>query len=405
MPMAGAAHRAQRVPVPASRFRASPSGAFGSAGFGASAATPMSSGKCVGGWQGLAMGSARSSVAAQAFVKEGPITITILGATGLVGLELLELIPRAWPGSKLQLFASRDKTLEYKGVKYEIKAADNLEKPDAPKGDLAMVALDDDFSRRYVPRLLELGYRVVDKSNCYRMDPNVPLVVGGVNTDLVTPDVKLVANPNCNTIPFCLAVAPIQKLYGLKGATVSSYQAISGAGVGALDDFLNKCKDGYAEPNRIGTQWDPNGYAGNVVPHNGKTDDSGYSAEEQKLMFESRKILREPDFAISAQCCRVPVAVGHYENAWVTFGQKITPDDAHQVLSDSGRAPFVRYIPGPAGDGISSVAGVQNRDVAMVGRTRSDRRDPEECTLCITVAADNLRLGAATNAVRIASKW
>jgi len=409
MPMAGAAHRAQRVPVPASRFQASPSGAFGSAGFGASAATPMSSGKCVGGWQGLAMGSARSSVAAQAFVKEGPITITILGATGLVGLELLELIPRAWPGSKLQLFASRDKTLEYKGVKYEIKAADNLEKPDAPKGDLAMVALDDDFSRRYVPRLLELGYRVVDKSNCYRMDPNVPLVVGGVNSDLVTPDVKLVANPNCNTIPFCLAVAPLQRKYGLKGATVSSYQAISGAGIGPLDDFLAKCAAGYKEGQekgmRIPTQFDPTGYASNVFPHNGKTDDSGFSSEERKLIFESRKILREPDFDVNAQCCRVPVAVGHYENAWVTFDNPVSPDDAQAVLTDSAQAPFVHYIPGAAGDGISTLAGLQWRDDSVAGRVRSDPRDASGKTLCMTVLADNLRQGAATNAMRVASCW
>merc|ERR1719301_501437 len=159
--------------------------------------------------------------------------------------------------------------MEFEGKSYPIRAASDLEKPDAPKGDLAMVALDDDHSRKYVPILLELGYRVVDKSNTYRMDPNVPLVVGGVNSDLVTDDVKLVANPNCNTIPFCLAVAPLQRKYGLKAATVSSYQAISGAGVGTLDDFLTKCADGYAQKNRIGTQFDKMGYAGNVFPHNG----------------------------------------------------------------------------------------------------------------------------------------
>merc|ERR1719311_1438215 len=206
----------------------------------------------------------------------GDPVVTILGATGLVGQELLRLIPRAWPNAKLQLFASRDKTMEVDGKTYEAKAAEGLEKPDAPKGDLAMVALDDDYSRRYVPRLLELGYYVVDKSNCYRMDPKVPLVVGGVNSDLVTDDVKLVANPNCNTIPFTLAVAPLQRKYGLKAATVSSYQAISGAGVGTLDDFLGKCAEGYAKKNRIGTVFDPKGYAGNVFPHNGNTDDSGF---------------------------------------------------------------------------------------------------------------------------------
>merc|ERR1740138_1019013 len=335
----------------------------------------------------------------------GDPVITILGATGLVGQELLRLIPRAWPNAKLQLFASRDKTMEVDGKTYEVKAADGLEAADAPKGDLAMVALDDDFSRRYVPRLLELGYRVIDKSNCYRMDPNVPLVAGGVNTDLVTDDQKLIANPNCNTIPFCLAVAPLQRKFGLKGATVSSYQAISGAGIAPLDTFLEKCAKGYAEANRIGTQFSASEYSGNVVPHNGKTDESGFSAEERKLIFESRKILRLPDFDVSAQCCRVPVAVGHYENAWVTFNQPITVDQAKDILTDSKQAPFVFFKPGPVGEEVSSLESVKFRDGSIAGRMRPDPRDKTGATLCMTVAGDNLRLGAATNAMRIASRW
>merc|ERR1740138_1626154 len=335
----------------------------------------------------------------------GDPVVTILGATGLVGQELLRLIPRAWPNAKLQLFASRDKTMECDGKTYEVKAAEGLEAADAPKGDLAMVALDDDFSRRYVPRLLELGYYVIDKSNCYRMDPNVPLVAGGVNTDLVTDDVKLIANPNCNTIPFCLAVAPLQRKFGLKGATVSSYQAISGAGIKPLEAFIDDCAKGYAQKNLIGTQFDASKYAANVMPHNGKTDASGFSSEERKLIMESRKILRLPDFDVSAQCCRVPVAVGHYENAWVTFGQKVTPEMAEAVLTDPKQAPFVEYKPGASGDGMSTLAGVANRDNTVAGRVRPDPRDASGATLCMTVSADNLRQGAATNAMRVASCW
>lgn len=337
--------------------------------------------------------------------KEGAKVITILGATGLVGQELLQLIPRAYPDAELHLFASKDREWTYDGKTYKVQAAEALEKPDAPKGDLAMVALDDDFSRRYVPRLLELGYRVIDKSNTYRMDPDVPLVAAGVNSDLVTEDVKLVANPNCNTIPFCLAVAPLQRKYGLKGATVSSYQAISGAGIGPLTNFLEKCKDGYSNQNLIGTQFDAGAYAGNVVPHNGNTDDSGFSSEERKLVFESKKILRLPEFDVSAQCCRVPVAVGHYENAWVTFDKPVSPDTAQSVLTDPEQAPFVQYKDGPVGDGVSSLASVAARDDTVVGRVRPDPRDSSGSTLCMTVVADNLRLGAATNAIRVASCW
>jgi aspartate-semialdehyde dehydrogenase len=334
----------------------------------------------------------------------GDPVIAILGATGLVGQELLELIPRAYPNAKLQLYASSKKTMECHGKTWEINAATDLEGPNPPKGDLAMVALDDAFSAKYVPILLEQGYRVVDKSNTYRMDPKVPLVVGGVNSDLVTDDVKLVANPNCNTIPFCLAVAPLQRKYGLKAATVSSYQAISGAGVGPLDDFLQKCADGYAAKNRIGSNFDPVGYAGNVFPHNGNTDDSGFSSEERKLIFESQKILRQ-EYEVSAQCCRVPVAVGHYENAWVTFGEKVTPEMAGEVLKDSAQAPFVQYKEGASGDGLTTLTGLETRDDTVAGRVRPDPRDKSGQTLCMTVLADNLRQGAATNAMRVASCW
>src|SRR6266545_4371418 len=151
--------------------------------------------------------------------------ICILGATGLVGRETLDLVERAWPG------------------------AERLEAADAAGGELAFVALDDDHSARYVPRLLDLGYRVVDKSNTYRMDPKVPLVVAGVNCDLLTSGVRLAANPNCTTIA--------------------------------------AARRAYAEPDRLGARLDPAGYTGNTVPHNGKTDESGFSSEERRLMFES----------------------------------------------------------------------------------------------------------------------
>lgn len=331
--------------------------------------------------------------------------ICILGATGLVGAELLDLIERAWPDAKLHLFASRDRAIEHNGKKLQVFAAQKLETDAAPRGDVAFVALDDDHSKRYVPRLVELGYRVIDKSNTYRLDPDVPLVVAGVNSDLVTDEVKLVANPNCTTIPFTLAMAPLQRKWGLVGAQVSSYQAISGAGVAALDGFLADSRKGYAESERLGASFDVDAYAGNVVPHNGKTDDTGFSSEERKLINESRKILRLPEFQISAQCCRVPVAVGHYENAWFTLERETTVGDLEAALADTKSAPFVRLVAGPAGEGLSALHCTKHRDEALVGRIRKDPRDASGRHFCATVVADNLRLGAATNAVRVASRW
>jgi aspartate-semialdehyde dehydrogenase len=331
--------------------------------------------------------------------------ICILGATGLVGRETVDLVERAWPGASLSLYASRDQATSAGGKTYDVLAAARLEDPSAPRGDIAFVALDDEHSKRYVPRLLELGYRVVDKSSTYRADPSVPLVTAGVNHDLVTDAVRLVANPNCTTIPLMLALAPLQRRFGLVSATVSTYQAVSGAGVAALDQFLVDAQRGYAEPERLGLRFEQKAYSGNTVPHNGGTDASGFSAEERKLTFESRKILRLPELAISVQCCRVAVAVGHYENAWLTLGKPAGLDEIASALGDSKLAPFVRFLAGAAGEGLSALACVHDRDRALVGRLRADARDPSGRSVCLTVVGDNLRLGAATNAVRIASRW
>src|SRR5262249_20294750 len=152
----------------------------------------------------------------------------------------------------------------------------------------------------------------------------------------------------------------------------------------------------------IGVPFDPAAYAGNTVPHSGGTDDSGYSSEERKLMFETRKILDLPELAIGVQCCRVAVAVGHYENAWITLQRALHPDDVARLL---GAATFVSYLPGAAGDGLSALACVHDRDRVLVGRLRRDPRDATRRTVCLTVVGDNLRVGAATNGVRIGSRW
>lgn len=333
--------------------------------------------------------------------------ICILGATGLVGGELLTLIDRAWPAATLCLYASRDRTLVHADRELEVFAAERLTEPGAPRGDLAFVALDDEYSARYCPRLLELGYRVIDKSNTYRMNPDVPLIVAGVNHRRVLADTTLVANPNCTTIPLTLALEPLRARFGGLGEiTVSTYQAISGAGLAPLEDFIDKAAAGFGrmrvEKDVIGLGLDPAAYAGNVVPHSGKTDDSGFSSEERKLMFESRKILELPDLAISAQCCRVGVPVGHYENVWIELAEPANEAAIAEVFAE---APFVHYFPGAEGASLSALATVHHRDHALVGRLRADNRDWSSRRFCLTVAADNLRLGAATNAVRIASAW
>jgi aspartate-semialdehyde dehydrogenase len=331
--------------------------------------------------------------------------ICILGATGLVGRELLHLVPRAWPGAQMDLYASRDQELEHEGRHFAVRGAHALDAVDAAGGDLAFVALDDEHSARYVPRLRALGFRVVDKSNTYRADPAVPLVVAGVNDGLVGADVDLVANPNCTTIPLALVLAPLRRRFGLRDLAVATYQAISGAGLATLDQFLLDTRVGYQQQGRLGLQLSPTGYAGNTVPHGGKTDDSGYSAEERKLMTETCKILAAPTLRVSAQACRVPVAVGHYEQAWLGLERAAAPSEVLAALAEPREAPLVRVVPAPDGAGLSALACVHDRDHALVGRVRPDPRDLEGRGVCLTVAGDNLRVGAATNAVRVAARW
>lgn len=333
--------------------------------------------------------------------------VCILGATGLVGAELLELIPRAWPGSAIDLYASKAQELVHKGTRHAVKAAPDLEKPDAPRGDLAFVALDDEHSARYVPRLLELGYRVVDKSSVYRMDPKVPLAVAGVNCDLVA-TTRLAANPNCTTIPLAMCLQVLRQRWGIEDVLASTYQAVSGAGKATLLDFLSGSRDGYErvarEQDIIGTGHDVSAYVANVVPHNGKTDESGFSSEERKLMQETRRILDLPELPISAQCCRVPVAVGHYENIWVRFRETTSVAEIESALAGAA-SRWIDLFPGSEGSGLTALATVQRRDRALVGRVRRDPRGADGRSFCLTVAGDNLRLGAATNAVRVASRW
>jgi aspartate-semialdehyde dehydrogenase len=306
------------------------------------------------------------------------------------------------------LFASRAQTLTRKGKLYPVLPADELERPDALQGDLAFVALDDAHSARYVPRLLALGNRVVDKSSVYRSDKAVPLIVAGVNCELATKNIRLVANPNCTTIPLAMCMSVMHRKWGVEDAIVSTYQAVSGAGKDALAAFLGNAAKAYAQMAETGEitgeSLDLGDYVGNTVPHNGRTDSSGISAEEWKLMNETKRILDAPALAISVQCCRVPVAIGHYENVWLRIGENV-PVAAIEQQFASAASRWIRLVPGAEGAGLTALAAVHHRDEALVGRIRKDPRDAQGRTICLTVAADNIRCGAATNAVRIAERW
>ena len=212
--------------------------------------------------------------------------ICILGGTGLVGRETLELAQRAWPDAQLDLYASRDQELEHGGKKFAVAAASQLEQATAARGDLAFVALDDEHSKRYVPRLLELGYRVIDKSNTYRADPKVPLVVAGVNGARVDETVRLVANPNCTTIPLALALQPLLHEYGLQSVTVSTYQAVSGAGIVAFDGGYREFGHETAQAGIRAFRW---------VGNDGGSGEILLPAECRKLADLNKRLLSKLD--------------------------------------------------------------------------------------------------------------
>jgi aspartate-semialdehyde dehydrogenase len=237
------------------------------------------------------------------------------------------------------------------------------------------------------------------------MDPKVPLAVAGVNCDLVGPS-RLVANPNCTTIPLAMCLSVLHRRWGLEDVVVSTYQAISGAGKAPLLDFLDSANRSYEhsgeERDLLGLGLDASAYVGNTVPHSAKTDNTGFSSEERKLMSETKRILGIDDLSISVQCCRVPVAVGHYENAWVCFRQPAHLNELERAFAD---ARWIDLFRGSDGSGLTALATVHRRDRALVGRIRRDPRSPDNRSYCMTIAADNIRLGAATNAVRVASRW
>ena len=262
----------------------------------------------------------------------------------------------------------------------------------AARPDIAIFSAGADASRQYAPLFAKNGCFVVDNSSAWRMEKDIPLVVPEINADTITADTKIIANPNCSTIQMVLAISRLHKAYGIKRIVVSTYQSVSGSGMKGLKQL--DCEEHGKESD---TPAYPHHIHRNILPHGGSFCDNGYTTEEEKLVNETRKILGRPDIAVSATVARVPVIGGHSESVNVEFERPYDLDEARQLINDT---PGVVIVDDPAQNLYPTPETAYDRDEVFVGRLRRDFSIANGLNMWIV--SDNIRKGAATNAVQIA---
>jgi len=327
------------------------------------------------------------------------LNVAVVGATGMVGNELLRVLSqREFPGDRVVALASeRSKglTVQYNGSSIKVEELNES----AFKGiDIALFAASGDIALMYGPVAAESGALVIDNSSAWRMKQNVPLVVPEVNGDDIRDNEGIIANPNCCAIPLTVILNPLKKKAGLARVLVSTYQSASGAGRPLVDELEEQTK-AIAQGEEPPVVVYPYQLAYNVVPGGWRPEPGGYNEEEVKIVNETRKILHEPDLRITATCVRVPVPVGHGESVFVETAEAISADEVRELLSKSPGVvveddPHARLYPTPHG--------VAGKDEVFVGRIRDDASTRHG--LVLWIVSDNLRKGAALNAVQIAEQ-
>jgi len=325
--------------------------------------------------------------------------VAIVGATGLVGQEFIRVLEqRHFPMSSIRLYASDrsvGKRLKVNNQEIEVKKT----APDSFEGiDIALFSAGADISRQFSPLAARAGATVVDNSAAFRMEPDVPLVVPEVNPEDVKDHRGIIANPNCSTIQMVVALYPLHKVNPIKRITVATYQSVSGTGSAAIEELRVQSKvildGGKATPEVY-----PYQIAFNLLPEIDVFLDNGYTKEEWKMVEETRKIMHAPDIAISATCVRVPVYVGHSEVVQAEFTRPMSVEEARHLLAQS---PGVEVMDDPRTRLYPYPALAAGRDEVFVGRIRRDASHPNG--LVLWIVSDNIRKGAALNAVQIAEE-
>ena len=326
--------------------------------------------------------------------------VAILGATGLVGRTMLALLEqRGFPVERPRLLAGdrgQARTLPFRGAELPVEPVG----PDAFRDiELALFASANDVSRQWAPVARDAGAVVIDNSSAFRYDDDVPLVVPEINGRLLERKPALIANPNCSTIAIVLPLAALAPVATLRRLVVSTYQSVSGAGGDVLAELERGIRDGLDGPPPPRDGGLPP-LAWNVVPHIDRFEDNGYTREEMKIVWETRKILAMPELAVTATAVRVPVRVGHAAAVTATFDRPVSPGAARELW----RAfPGIEVVDDPAAAAFPTPLAAAGRDPVVVGRARVDLTDPHG--LVFFLCSDNLRKGAALNAVQIAEAW
>jgi aspartate-semialdehyde dehydrogenase len=327
------------------------------------------------------------------------LNVAVVGATGMVGHEMLRVLAqRNFPSERVTALASersRGLTVPYNGSSLNVEPLDEK----AFQGvDIALFAASGDIGLMYGPLAAESGALVIDNSSAWRMKENVPLVVPEVNIDDIRENEGIIANPNCCAIPLTVILNPLKNAAGLERVLVSTYQSASGAGRALVDELEEQTRaiaDG-AEPAVVAY---PYQLAYNVVPGGWRPEPEGFNEEEVKIVNETRKILHLPELRIVATCVRVPVPVGHGESVFVETKKKITADEARTLFAT---APGVIVEDDPHAKLYPTPHDVAGKDEVYVGRIRND--PSSDNGLALWIVSDNLRKGAALNAVQIAEQ-
>ena len=324
-------------------------------------------------------------------------TVAVLGATGAVGQEMIKILQeRNFPVGKLLPLASArsaGKTLKFRGEDVTILEA----RDEAFAGvDIVLGAAENDIAKRFAPAIVKAGAVFVDNSSAFRLDPNVPLIVPEINPGDVKDHHGIISNPNCSTIITVTAVNALNSIAPIRAMTASTYQAVSGAGAGGPIELMNE-----VQALGHGETYEPKVFshqiAFNLIPQIGGEQFEGYTSEEMKLQNEGRKIMHLPELKVSCTCVRVPVVRSHSISVSLHFDRPVSVKEAREVLA---KAPGCRLVDDLANKQYPMPLDTSDQDIVFVGRIRPDLTDDNG--LCLWCCGDQVRKGAATNAIQIA---
>lgn len=318
--------------------------------------------------------------------------VAVVGATGLVGTKMLQVLAeRQFPVTELLPVASEKsigKEVPFKGKGYKVIG---MEQAIAAQPAVALFSAGGGTSLEWAPRFAAAGITVIDNSSAWRMDPSKKLIVPEINADALTPQDKIIANPNCSTIQMVVALQPLHQRYRVRRIVVSTYQSVTGTGVKAVNQLMNERK-GIQGEMAYKYMIDLN-----VIPQIDVFLDNGYTKEEMKMVNETKKIMRDDSIGVTSTTVRIPVIGGHSESVNVEFEQEF---DLKEVRTLLAAAPGILVVDEPAAQQYPMPKDAHERDEVFVGRLRRDETQPK--TLNMWIVSDNLRKGAATNAIQIA---